>query len=769
MFSDGNLATFTHENGHLLRRVLPENDMRTVERVYGIKDGTWTEALEERFANDLLRYFQSGKAPKGMDGTFAQVRGAISKVWEEIKDTLQGRKVHPELRAVFDDWFDPALRDIKTGEPTLPVETGTRPQISTRKPKGPLHTGNELYQAGRKGAKALAPMEKLAARSRQTAKHAAKDEKAVADIEYVLANGGLPAELEQNALRAEGASLRAKVAETMGDPSLKRIPPHWQPMAHAAKALGKAAEKDPGMADFLSEVPQVLADVQRIAAENGFNPTHVRQFTHKQVQQMVFGNLRLGLEDAGARKSRKGILLNKGMAEHSIESFAAAMIEATAGRRVHGVLDWIQNGVARKVPEGGVLPDDWEEFGPTRQFLLTGKDVDGNTIAGVGGGATIIPKKVGKVLRSMNQDYAHPIFGAISKITEPWRALVLTLSPGWYTRNVVGNIMMATAEGVSLSDWKAAWRSYKTKDAFGRGFNDMPHVTGSTLAKEAVTMADDSLVPRARGVGGLRDAMGEKGKIKGAAQWTSRKMLRVNEVVDEFSRSAVTHRSKRVGMSDTEALNRSKAALVDYDALSPFERSAVRSVIPFYSWQKGILKVVLDQVIDHPARTSILAMLGRMHEDYVADQLGLDPEDVPGGYKHLISGRNFRSYNPFADPGDILSVEGIIRSMNPFIELGLRKGMGAPEFYTDDYRLGQFGTVEEDLNVNASLGDMVLRSPSGRIAEDPDLQSAFGFKRLDEDALRSRLLRARKAVRGIDNPEAETTTTTTTLGRPMGA
>jgi hypothetical protein len=214
---------------------------------------------------------------------------------------------------------------------------------------------------------------------------------------------------------------------------------------------------------------------------------------------------------------------------------------------------------------------------------------------------------------------------------------------------------------------------------------------------------------------------------------------------------------------------RSYQALVDYGDLSPIERQMVRAVIPFYSWQKGILKVVLDQVIDHPARTSILAMLGRMHEDYVADQLGLDPEDVPGGYKHLISGRNFRSYNPFADPGDILSVEGIIRSMNPFIELGLRKGMGAPEFYTDDYRLGQFGTVEEDLNVNASLGDMVLRSPSGRIAEDPDLQSAFGFKRLDEDALRSRLLRARKAVRGIDNPEAETTTTTTTLGRPMGA
>jgi hypothetical protein len=359
------------------------------------------------------------------------------------------------------------------------------------------------------------------------------------------------------------------------------------------------------------------------------------------------------------------------------------------------------------------------------------------------------------MLRSEVADHNHWSYTAVGKITSPWRAAVLTLSPGWYARNFAGNLAVAMADGVSVADWKTAWAAYRSKDAFGP-FKDMPWVTDNTLASEAGALHQASVIPRAGGDSGLpsraglSEAMSESGRIKGATGYAMARMQRVNAVVDEFARAAVYSKNRRLNMPQEMAWKRATEAMVDYHNLSPFERSAVRSVIPFYSWQKGILKVTANQALDHPARAAILQQLGQMQEDYVAGVFGVDGGDVPEYYRHIILGdKNIRSWNPFADTSDILSPEGIAKSMNPFMEIAVRKGLGAPDFFPESFRMGPFGTVEEDVNVPDELGNLATSSPAGQIlgfGGGPGKVAQMGLHDQDIAKLSERIKKSRDRI-----------------------
>ena len=297
---------------------------------------------------------------------------------------------------------------------------------------------------------------------------------------------------------------------------------------------------------------------------------------------------------------------------------------------------------------------------------------------------------------------------------------------------------MATASDVRLKDWQAAWKSYKTKDVMGP-FADVPFVQGSSLATEGLDINDGSIIPRSKGIEGARQAVSENGRIKGLAGHVRSRMMRLNEVVDEFSRAAVYHNGRRLNMPHEEAWHRASTAMVDYGNLSNFERRVVRSVLPFYSWQKGILNVTLNQFIDHPARTRLIQAFGKMHEEYVADQMGLEPEDIPSYYKNLIGDRNLRGYVPFTDAGDLTNVEGIARSLNPFLELAIRKGLGAPRF-TDpnNQKIDPFGFTQSDVDVPSELSDMLTSSPGGRFIGNPDIAKSLGIQPQDMENLLDR-------------------------------
>lgn len=776
LFESGNFATIVHEQGHLMRHILSDAEMLTAEKAYKVKRGAeWTTEQHEAIANDFMTYMSRGEAPKHLEGTFAHVKAGLIEIWEGIKNTVLGRNISSDMREMFDTWLDPTVRPLGTPEGEIAglavpaAETGTIGQRTARPPKfGTSRTRPEYYHAGRGSAAARARIQMLDQRKQALEAAGQKWERTKTDLEDLLESGMTRSERKQQKYRDVAARRLGQLAGEQARPSLARTPAKWQPLYQAVQDLEKVAEGDPAIAALVSELPDLLPEIQALALKRGFDPTHVRQFTPSQVRRLVFGNLQLGLgrevteQTGGFRKNRSGVLRSRGAVDESVEALIAATTEIALERRTNEVITHVEKTLARRLPAGEEIPDGWVAWSPTRTFLLTGAEVSAETgkIVETAGksGDMIVPKHTMKMLRREAGDFSHPVFDTIGKLTSPWRTLVLTLSPGWYARNIVGNTIMATAEGVSLKDWANAWKSYRNTDEVGR-FADMPEVTGDTLATEAGSSIDDSLIPRPRAtrsdpLAGARAAVQEGGntklgKAKAALGYARDSMQRANSVVDEISRSAVYHKGKRLNMTDEQAWTRATEALVDYNNLSPFERKAVRAVVPFYSWQKGILNVTKKQAIDHPARVSVTMAMSQIQEEYVRDLLGIDGDgEVPEYYAHLVgSGRNIRSWNPFADTSEILTPEGIARSMNPFLEISVRKALGAPEFFPDQQRMGPFGTVEDDVNVNDELGQLLTGAPAGRAATGGAGHVAtLGLGQQDIAKLRERIARSNEQL-----------------------
>src|SRR5690606_32278522 len=113
-------------------------------------------------------------------------------------------------------------------------------------------------------------------------------------------------------------------------------------------------------------------------------------------------------------------------------------------------------------------------------------------------------------------------------------------------------------------------------------------------------------------------------------------------------------------------LQRTYEAMVDYNDLSPFERQVVRSAVPFYAFQKGVLKLVARVPADHPAATAALLTIAQLQQELNEDHYG---GALPDYYRGLVDVPgvgpiNTRGFNPFQDAAQLATPQGIAASMN---------------------------------------------------------------------------------------------------------
>lgn len=207
----------------------------------------------------------------------------------------------------------------------------------------------------------------------------------------------------------------------------------------------------------------------------------------------------------------------------------------------------------------------------------------------------------------------------------------------------------------------------------------------SDLAHDAGTIVDYR--------GGIKQILKSERPVKGLF-YAVRRIGRANEVVDEIARAAVYHHGRRTGLSDVAAAQRSFDALVDYNDLSPFERHVVKSVVPFYAWQKGILKVTARLGRDHPITAGLAIQLGNLNRELMIDKFGTAMPEAYMGMVQLPWGGwlNTRRFNPFADAPQLLTPHGIAQSLNWQLEVPLRNMLDAPEGgYSEHRRVNEFG------------------------------------------------------------------------------
>jgi hypothetical protein len=747
-FDEADPVTLVHEHAHALRQILGDDDLRVLERAYKVTDGRWTRAHEERFAKDFETYMATSKAPvAGLAGYFARIRTLLSEVWR----VLRGRKLDSDVRDLFDNWFNPERREIAAADvlPTIPpddifrevirenLRTARSPgQRAMGAPKmvGRELTAQEAYRRGITGGQAMAAAEAARKAAAELEARKVRLNKNLLEIKRQLIENTLPSQVMAERLRSRAAARLARIGDQLDNPQLAHVPAHWKPLWDALTALHREAETNPLLEEALQDLPQTWGTVLRIAAERGFDPTHVRSFQPSEVRQLVYEQVRLGARGRDLGQTEiAGTRLKRRVAQartRSISALAAASVEATHELHTNALADFIEQTWARPI-QGGIIPEGWVGWDAERSFLLTGEKIEGGRVkvAGFGAPTKMIPREVKRVLDAYQQDFNHPFFRALRTATDPWRLFVLTLSPRWYVNNLIGNVMLATKEGVSLKDWAAAWRSYRRGgpdltgnrliQRFGAGTDSFGDTLGAVEGGVFTELGERTVVPYPRGASGVRLAAKTGSRLEALRIVTDR-IRRANEVVDELARVAVYHSNVRRGLSVEKALQRTYEAMVDYNDLSPFERQVVRAVVPFYAWQKGILKLVARLPIDHPAAVGVLMSLDKMNRELAEDEFG---GPLPRYYQSIINlpllgPTNIRAMNPFQDAGALTSPQGIASSLNPIFEIGVRNALGAPEGgFAEFQRMNEFGSVVPDTSPAQDVTNLVSGLPQLRLVQ----------------------------------------------------
>jgi hypothetical protein len=167
-------------------------------------------------------------------------------------------------------------------------------------------------------------------------------------------------------------------------------------------------------------------------------------------------------------------------------------------------------------------------------------------------------------------------------------------------------------------------------------------------------------------------------------------VYRAMQYMDEYDKAI--KKGAAPELAAERALNMVRDTLVDYTSFTPIERSAMRTIIPFYSYMGHAARFILRYPADHPVRAAIAARIA----DVERDRLGA----LPGSFLSMIplpgflgggmdeSGKQtfvaLRMFDPFGDMSDLTTVSGWLAASNPLIQTALQQAgvfRGEAELY----------------------------------------------------------------------------------------
>ena len=223
------------------------------------------------------------------------------------------------------------------------------------------------------------------------------------------------------------------------------------------------------------------------------------------------------------------------------------------------------------------------------------------------------------------------------KFLNTWKGLTL-ITPGFHMRNLFGNMFNSYAVGMdTLAQGKYLGKSMQELTAF----QDI----GKKLAQGAdLTGAERKIYDTVRGYfeqgvsqthRGIRDLEGvmeasAKQSAKGGFKNTYNNVVRFNfniaEKSDDIQRYALYRWSLDKTGDSVKAANTVAEALFDYSHLTPFEKSYMKRLFPFYTFMKNNFVFQMKNIFKNPAQ---YAKLGRAYKYAVEDLGGYSIDDMP--------------------------------------------------------------------------------------------------------------------------------------------
>lgn len=186
------------------------------------------------------------------------------------------------------------------------------------------------------------------------------------------------------------------------------------------------------------------------------------------------------------------------------------------------------------------------------------------------------------------------------KATGVWKNTVLALSPRWHVGNILSNTMLAMV---------------------GAGLSPVQMVK---YGREAAKMIKNGELPEDLVSRGYRFSEHEllnppKEGWRGKPRKFINASYRLNDFVDNANRTMIYVAKRDKGFSHEAAVKLALRTAGDFSRLTPFEKTYIRRIFPFYSWMKHSTKLAVRLPLENPARVAWTLHLADMGRDLNPD------------------------------------------------------------------------------------------------------------------------------------------------------
>jgi hypothetical protein len=304
----------------------------------------------------------------------------------------------------------------------------------------------------------------------------------------------------------------------------------------------------------------------------------------------------------------------------------------------------------------------------------------------------LIPNELDRAMKQLMPSKKMPVKGLLQKSTGVYKVAVLT-SPRHLAHIAMGGLsFMMLREPQAISKLASAYNMTKLENAA-----DLPVELSTDIHNIASEHTFDFLSAKSAG-----RWFQEAGGKAGAALDQFRKF---EDHVANTYRVATMLSGEARGLDQMAAIELANKVFIDMDHMSPFERTIIKQVSPFYSFTKHLFRYLFTYPVDHPYRAAILT---RFAEQEAADW----KSGLPGRMQNLLfighpdkSGNvanvDLKVFNPFRSLYSDFTLTGFLSGLNPALTTvmqaaGINTLAGAPDLYAGKSYDAQNGTWVAD-------------------------------------------------------------------------
>lgn len=316
-----------------------------------------------------------------------------------------------------------------------------------------------------------------------------------------------------------------------------------------------------------------------------------------------------------------------------------------------------------KAMEQAVLNTRYESFNPEAYGIRQAR-VSGDYF---------IQKDIATAIRKMQWHEPNIFLRALTSTTGVFKNLAL-FNPSFILNNFFGNIGLGIILGNPLSIAREAPESLRMIRAARKnqdltqflGVNSRETAArlglGTTAAGGAIELPETFKLAFGETSGSALRRYWESTGAKVNHRWQT-----VNSALDDFFKGAAYLAEYKQTGNVTRALDYATSVYVSLEKLTPVERTIIKQIIPFYTFQRHLGEALLALPADHPKRTR-LALL--------AAEQDAQEEDLPDRFRAvLLFGSNGKTahqldtgmFNPYTDFADNFTLNGFLRSSNPIV------------------------------------------------------------------------------------------------------